>query len=66
MRMESPDDYTRWIERAARPLEEAQRNEDVKQALAEMKLNERAPKVRRTYRQHEMTQQATLASFGLS
>ena len=37
MRMESPDDYTRWIERAARRLEEAMRNDDVKQAEAEMK-----------------------------
>jgi hypothetical protein len=27
--MESPDDYTRWIERAARRLEEAVRNDDV-------------------------------------
>jgi HAMP domain-containing protein len=36
MRMESPNDYTRWIERAARRLEEAMRNDDVKQAEAEM------------------------------
>jgi len=47
MRMESPDDYTRWIERAARRLEEAMRNDDVKQAQAEMKLIERPLKVLR-------------------
>jgi hypothetical protein len=47
MRMESPDDYTRWIERAARRLEEAMRNDDVKQAEAEMKLIERTLKVLR-------------------
>jgi HAMP domain-containing protein len=45
--MESPDDYTRWIERAARRLEEAMRNDDVKQAQAEMKLIERTLKVLR-------------------
>ena len=47
MRMESPDDYTRWIERAARRLEEAMRNDDVKQAEAEMKLIEATLKVLR-------------------
>jgi hypothetical protein len=47
MRMESPDDYTRWIERAARRLEEAMRNDDVKQAEAEMQLIERTLKVLR-------------------
>jgi hypothetical protein len=47
MRMESPDDYTRWIERAARRLEEAMRTDDVKQAEAEMKLIERTLKVLR-------------------
>jgi hypothetical protein len=47
MRMESPDDYTRWIERAARRLEEAVRNDDVLRAEEEMQLIERTLKVLR-------------------
>jgi hypothetical protein len=41
------DDYTRWIERAARRLEEAVRNEDVLRAEEEMQLIERTLKVLR-------------------
>ena len=56
MRMESPDDYTRWIERAARRLEEAMRNDDVKQAEAEMQLIERTLKVlRQKFAEHIST-----------
>jgi hypothetical protein len=47
MRMESPDDYTRWIERAARRLEEAVRNDDVLRAEEEMQLIERTLKALR-------------------
>jgi hypothetical protein len=53
MRMESPDDYTRWIERAARRLEEALRNDDVSRAEEEMQLIERTLKVlRKKFSEH--------------
>jgi hypothetical protein len=53
MRIESPDDYACWIERAARRLEEAVRNDDVLQAGAEMQLIERTLKVlRKKFSEH--------------
>jgi len=45
--MESPDDYTHWIERAARRLEQHIRADDVLQAEEQMQFIEKTLKVLR-------------------
>jgi hypothetical protein len=47
MRMDSPDDYTRWIERAARRLEQHMRDDNVLRAEEEIQLIEKTLKVLR-------------------
>jgi hypothetical protein len=54
MRMDSPDDYTRWIERAARRLEQHMRDENVLRAEEEIQLIEKTLKViREKLAQHD-------------
>jgi hypothetical protein len=54
MRMDSPDDYTRWIERAARRLEEHMRDENLSRAEEEIQLIEKTLKViREKLAQHD-------------
>ena len=43
--MESPDDYTHWIERAARGLEQHLRADDAVQAEEQMQFIEKTLKV---------------------
>jgi hypothetical protein len=52
--MDSPNDYTRWIERAARRLEEHMRDENVSRAEEEIQLIEKTLKViREKLAQHD-------------